>query len=263
MVNIQRTDGITAFHLSETDSTNNEAKRFAEGALSSIPSDIRYESGRSYLFVADSQTSGRGRRGRSFSSREGGLYMSLLFSPHLRAQDSVHLTTFAATCLCEVIKEYTEVPVGIKWVNDIYARGKKLAGILTEGKIGPEGDLEYSIIGIGINLTPTSIPTELKDVAVSLGELTSAPIPTAAYLARSIACKLSSFDGEKKASYINKYRTLCITLNKRVTVHAPEGDYEAFAEQIEENGNLHVRCEDGEIRSINFGDVSIKPHFDN
>ena len=130
------------FVFNSVGSTNDQARNFALSG-----------SDKNAIFIAKEQSSGRGRRGRSFISREGGLYISYRLHPRLAVRDAVMLTVFSAVALCEVIEEMTERTPAIKWVNDVFLGGKKLAGILAEGGLSSDGELfEYAVVGIGVNL---------------------------------------------------------------------------------------------------------------
>lgn len=132
--------------LSETDSTNLRLKEWYRAGQITPP----------YLLTADSQSAGRGRLGRSFVSPPGtGLYMSLLASPP-PGTDCGLITVLAAVAVCKAIEETTALQPKIKWVNDLFVRGKKVCGILAEGLGGPV------IIGIGVNLRtpPGGFPPE-------------------------------------------------------------------------------------------------------
>ena len=118
------------------------------------------------VLIAQRQTAGKGRRGRSFYSPEGtGLYMSLLLRPKLSPQDSLLVTTAAAVAVSRAIEKVSGETALIKWVNDIYCRDKKVVGILVEGGMQPEKEmLAYAVLGIGINLWP---PTDGFDEELS------------------------------------------------------------------------------------------------
>ena len=126
------------------------------------------------VLIACRQTAGKGRLGRSFySPEETGLYMSVLLRPELKVQDSLLITTAAAVAAAEAIEKTTGVKAEIKWVNDIYCRRKKTAGILTEGSIRPGSDqLAYAVLGIGINVwkPKNDFPAEIQSIAGSILE---------------------------------------------------------------------------------------------
>ena len=132
--------------LDETDSTNLRLKEEYRAGQLTPP----------FLLTADSQTTGRGRLGRSFVSPPGtGLYMSLLSAPPPGA-DCGLITVLAAVAVCGAIEEMTALQPKIKWVNDLFLRGKKVCGILAE----TAG--ERVIVGIGVNLAPAPLPPELE-----------------------------------------------------------------------------------------------------
>lgn len=141
-------EGADAVCIKETESTNNIAREL-----------IASEAAHGTVIVADRQSAGRGRRGKSFFSPEGGIYMSII----VRWQDNIPYTVCAASAVCRVLRSYG-TDAKIKWVNDIFIDSKKVCGILCE-KVG-----EFVIIGIGINHSIKDFPDELKDTAASLPE---------------------------------------------------------------------------------------------
>ena len=120
--------------------------------------------------VAERQTSGRGRFGRSFDSEAGGLYFSYLHYPKASADDAVMLTVYAAVCLCLAIEELIpSAKPTIKWVNDIRIGNGKLAGILAEGAFSPSSDrFAYAVTGIGVNLFSREYPEQIRGIATDI-----------------------------------------------------------------------------------------------
>ena len=130
-------------HWFETiESTNTEAKKIAKDG---VPHGT--------TLVADRQTGGRGRMGRSFASPAGmGIYLSMILRPECRAPELMHLTCAVAVAVCNAIEEVTGFRPCVKWINDLIAKEKKLGGILTELALLPGTDkVDYAIVGIGIN----------------------------------------------------------------------------------------------------------------
>ena len=144
------------------DSTNAEAKRQAL----SVESDFTPR-----LFIAREQTGGRGRMGRSFLSRAGrGIYISLLYFTDKPLLDAVSVTTAAAAIVAEAIEKATGNDMRIKWVNDIYNERGKVCGILAESLPITIGRVAM-VVGIGINVGEDNFPSELKNIASSVGDV--------------------------------------------------------------------------------------------
>ena len=146
-------------YLEEIDSTNRYVKQLgAAGA----------PEGR--VVIANRQSAGRGRLGRSFfSPGEKGIYMSVLLRPEIELERAVLITSMAAVAVARAIERVSDIPAKIKWVNDIFLNRKKVCGILTESGINAEtGKLEYAVLGIGVNVGSMEFPEELKGIATSV-----------------------------------------------------------------------------------------------
>lgn len=121
------------------------------------------------LLLAEEQTQGRGRLGRSFHSPKGGIYMSLILRPQMTLTDATLITTMAALAVCQAIEELTPVRPEIKWVNDLLVDGKKICGILTEAVSDWEsGRVESVVVGVGLNFRPVSFPEEIAGRVATL-----------------------------------------------------------------------------------------------
>ena len=144
-------------YLESVDSTNNYAKRIAEDGT---PSGT--------LVVADEQTGGKGRRGRSWSTPKGSnIAMTLLLRPRFRPEHASRMTLLAAMAVTCGIRRVTGLDAGIKWPNDVVVNGHKVCGILTE--MNTEVDyINYVVIGIGINVNQKEFPEEIREIAGSL-----------------------------------------------------------------------------------------------
>ena len=168
--------------LPEVDSTNTYLKQLAANGA---PDETAVLSIR--------QTAGRGRRGRSFLSEPGGLYLSYLIRPHESAQELLHLTALAGLCVCNAIWQVTGMQPSIKWPNDPVLNGKKLCGILTELSVSLETqEPEYVVIGIGINIrhTKTAFPPELCRRVTSIEEAVPDCHVKRAQLLSAVLCEL-------------------------------------------------------------------------
>ncbi len=208
--------------------------------------------------TAKAQTAGRGRRGRSFFSPMNGLYMSLLVSD-LPMDSAMLLTPMTACAVAKAIENITKISVGIKWVNDLYLNGKKLAGILTETKFDfDKHTLDYAVIGIGINLAPPEggFDGEIKDIATALLDECddSLQLALCEEILRQIEEYLPRLGSEL---LIEEYKAKSVILGKEISVRTLDGDYTAAAVDIDLNGNLIVR-RDGQLASLSSGEISIR-----
>ncbi len=239
--------------LDSVDSTNNFAKQLAAGGA---PEGT--------AVLARLQTGGRGRLGRSFSSpSDVGIYLSVILRPEAKPTELLHLTAAAAEAAAEAIETQTGLQTGIKWVNDLTAGGKKLAGILTELSVELEsGQAEYVVVGIGVNCCqkPEDFPPELRDIATSVYAQTDV-LPDrnalAAELIRSLS-RLSESLLTEKAQWMHRYADRCVTIGKQVRVIRPLETREAVALEIDENGALLVEYPDGTRSWVNSGEVSVR-----
>lgn len=232
------------------DSTNRVARSMAESGA---------ETGT--VVVAGEQTAGRGRLGRTFSSRAGGgLYMSLILRPRGLAVNATLLTAYTAVAVAEALEEIAPgLIVGIKWVNDLFCRGRKLAGILCEGALDMEnGQLSYVVVGVGVNLSREAIPPELAGIAVSVGELTGQE-PDPAALCASIVRRLDLADGEmERKTFLAEYRRRSIVIGHEVTVCRGEERFPAEVLRIDDNAGLLVRDWSGAESVLQSGEISVR-----
>lgn len=237
----------------EIGTTNDEAKRLArEGEAENL------------VVLTESQTAGKGRRGRSFYSLgPEGVYMSLLLRPKLSFQEALKITTMTAVAVSRAIEKNCDVEVGIKWVNDLFIHGKKVCGILTEAGIDFEtGDLDYAVVGIGVNVLKCDFPEELKGIVTTLEEESGQQI-SRSKLAADILREMHGLYqelGTKEGgvpSYHEEYVNRSIVLGKEVMVHAGAQTYPAKAVAIDENIGLIVETPEGR-RVLDSGEVSIR-----
>lgn len=233
--------------LDKTHSTNTLAKELAR--KEAIPEE-------GIIIAAEEQTAGRGRLGRSFLSDGRGLYFSYLFRPEIPAKDIVRITTYAAVAMARAIDSLADISVGIKWVNDLYLGGKKLAGILTEGSFDTDGELEYAVLGIGINLYNRELPPELCDIATSLEAECGKKLDKSLLLAKFLK-EFSRRDILKK-EIIEEYKARSVVLGHRILIERANDSFNATAEDIMEDGSLAVILDTGERRRLFTGEVSIR-----
>ena len=230
------------------DSTNTRAKTMAAAGAP-----------HGYLVVADTQTAGRGRFGRTFfSPASTGLYMSYVLRPQIRPEKAVGITSIAAIAAARAIEELADVEVMIKWVNDLYIAGKKVGGILCEASMGIESrQLECVILGIGINTGRAEMPGELEDIATSIGNVTGKEISRSALIA-GISNHLEELEGQLlTGEYIGECRRRSNVIGNIIQVIRGNERFEALARDIDEKGALIVE-KDGKTMRLDSGEISLK-----
>ncbi|MDO5784484.1 MAG: biotin--[acetyl-CoA-carboxylase] ligase [Eubacteriales bacterium] len=238
--------------LSTVDSTNTYLKERA----ATLPDG--------YAVVADCQTAGRGRRGRSFLSPSGtGVYISLLLHPSLPLERINMITVGAAVALSEAIAETAGFTPDIKWVNDILKNGKKLCGILTEASVEAEtGQLSYAIVGVGINvrMPETGLPEEIRDIAGCLEDFSPYPVRrnalTASFFNHMESCYQLIVSGNTEA-LIDRYRSFIHFLGEPITVIQNGEKQPATAVAIDSSGHLVIE-QDGRRSTMLAGEISIR-----
>jgi BirA family biotin operon repressor/biotin-[acetyl-CoA-carboxylase] ligase len=237
------------FRYEITDSTNTRAREYARLRNAEFPA----------VFVADGQTAGRGRRGRSFDSElGGGLYISFLFRPEDKAFDPAKITVRAAVAVCRAIDRACGLSVGIKWVNDIFVSNKKLGGILTEGEFDADtGALSFAVCGIGINLFSRHFPEELSNIATTVEDELLAK-PDKKMLEEILTDEFFKENGD----FISEYRRRSAVIGKRVLVTRLSGEsFCAKVIDITDKASLLVQKEDGSREELISAEVSINPSF--
>ena len=266
----------------EIDSTNTYAKRIlAECGNLRDSSGALTEAGKKYhkaIFIAEKQTAGRGRLGRTFVSPEKtGIYISVIYAPKGGITNPARLTACAAVAICRAIKnvickfsEGTSIEPKIKWINDIFAGGKKVCGVLAEGVANFEsGMIEAAVVGMGINIkkNTTAFEGQLADVVGTLEDATSVKISRidiAAEVAGQVL-KIFEEDASSEAAHkaiIKEYKEASFLIGRELTVYPLIGDekssYKAIASDIDNNAGLIVTLEDGSKRTLSSGEVTLK-----
>lgn len=237
-----------------------------EGALylyDTIPStntrarELAREGVHTALVIADGQSAGRGRLGRTFHSPMGaGLYMSLL-SPAKEGFDPAELTVRAAVAVRAAIGR--SLPSArIKWVNDIFVGGKKVSGILAEGVIDERtGRLSHTILGIGVNVRRASLPDDLVPIVTDLESEGAADLSRTA-LVLAILEELDRLSSLSLGEVIEEYRAYALYLGERVVLYDFQCEEEATVLDILPDGALLVRLSDGTKKSYRTGEIRIR-----
>ena len=241
------------FHFfSELDSTNDRLKAMARQG---VPHGT--------VLLADRQTGGHGRMGRTFLSPEGmGVYLSILLRPNCAPADLMHLTCATGVAMCEAVEQAARFRPSIKWTNDLVYGKRKLGGILTELGLNPKGGVDYAIIGIGINCcqAETDFAPEIRDIAGSLSMAAGREIDRSQVAAAMMdaLCRMSGNLLSGKAWLLDQYRKDCITVGQDISLLRGEEVRLGHAVDVDDNGALVVAFPDGSMEAVNSGEVSIR-----
>lgn len=229
-------------HVASVESTNTSLKELAKRGAPE-----------GYILVADMQTGGRGRLGRSFFSPAGGLYCSVLLKPAFPLSPA-SLTCMTAVAAADTIASYGST-CSIKWVNDIYRGNRKAGGILVEGALLPSGLYDYVIVGIGLNLSPLrDVPDELKEVLISVFDCPVDIKFRDTFLNRFLECFRRYYEPLPSITFREQYARLQNCYGRRVSYVQNGQVFVGTAESIDEEFRLNVRTESNLV-SLERGEV--------
>jgi BirA family biotin operon repressor/biotin-[acetyl-CoA-carboxylase] ligase len=242
--------GSSVLRFDSVASTNDLAREMAAGGAAE-----------GTAILAQEQTAGRGRQGRSWTSPPGeGLYLSLILRPNVRPAGSPIITLAAAVAVAETLSIDFNLPVDIKWPNDVLARGRKICGILVESAI-ERAEIQYAVMGIGLNISQREFPDELKQSATSLLIETGQTI-TADDLLKPLFERLEYW--YRKAiryperviaqwEHLSTYARGC-AVRIETTGEIIEGETQGLAA----SGALKIKLESGEAREVVSGEVRLR-----
>ena len=240
---------INIYSFGCVDSTNSLARRMTVSGEAVAPS----------LFIADRQTDGRGRMGRSFFSPSGtGIYLSLVTDvTEYGLPEITRMTSASAVAVSRAIGKVTGGDVGIKWVNDLYFRERKVCGILAESF--SVGDRRYAVVGVGINLSTSDFPPELRNIAGSLTSGADTALRRSLALETCIGlCDIFAALADGDASYMSEYRARSIVIGKPVNIISGECTESGTVLSVEDDGSLKIRLDNGEERLLSSGEISLR-----
>lgn len=239
--------GRTVHHHESIDSTNRAAFELAqEGAF------------HGEVVIAETQTAGKGRRGRSWASPSGkNLYCSVILRPEIPPSRAPELTLVAAVALAETLRE-AGADASIKWPNDVQIGGRKVAGILTELSADVER-VQFVVVGLGVNLNATAddFPPDVAEVATSLKLARGTTVPRALFTAAlftRLEQWLDTWTEEGFGPVRLAWKKLSTILGQEVLVRSEQKELRGVAEDIDESGALILRV-DGKLERILAGDV--------
>ena len=239
--------GCAITSLQSVDSTNRQARRMAaDGAPEGA------------VVLADEQTQGRGRRGRGWLTPAGeGIALSILLRPKTPPARVALVSLSVALAAAEACEAVAQVPALLKWPNDVVLCGKKVAGILLEMD-ADEQQVHSLVAGIGFNVHQKTFPEEIAGTAISL-DLASGKTIERAALVRAFLQVLERSESLRAAgTLLPAYRARSATLGRSVLVFGANERFDGVAEEITPSGALLVRTQDGELREVLAGDVSVR-----
>ncbi len=238
-------------YLQETDSTNDIARKAAAAGAD-----------KGTVVIAERQTKGRGRLGRSWISPPGiGLYFSVILSPELPAADLAKITLTTGVALCRAIRGYLDYPM-LKWPNDLLLQGKKVAGILTE-TMPMQNSRPMVILGIGINVNHPKhgLPTELADTIGTIQAAYGKPLPRGELLERILRQNDELLDQAEREGFSNileEWRSYDACRMRYLSWLTTEGRViRGLSRGIDDEGLLRIQDEEGKVHEVVSGDITI------
>lgn len=238
-------------HFGSIDSTNTYAKEVASKGA---------EEGT--LIISDEQVMGRGRLGRSWTSPKGtGIWMSLVLRPDIEPVHAAKMTQIAAAAMNEAISKTTGLSAGIKWPNDIIVNRKKVCGILTEMS-AELNTVNYIVVGIGVNVNVEAFPQDIKETATSLkiesGQTVRRKDVVVEFLHQFETFYKAYIEEGNLEKTLDYCRQHSVTIGQKVRViHKNETLY-GEAIDLNQDGELLVKFDDGEIKPVFYGEVSVR-----
>jgi BirA family transcriptional regulator, biotin operon repressor / biotin---[acetyl-CoA-carboxylase] ligase len=214
------------------------------------------------VVIAETQTNGKGRLNRKWYSPKGNLYLSMVLRPEIPLYRAPLLTLMGAVAVASTIRAVCGIDAAIKWPNDIYVRGRKVGGLLTE--MSAEQDrIRHIVLGIGIdvNMELDALPVEIRGVTTTLAAETGGTIDRTVLLQRLFS-ELERWYRvflNNSSEVLSEWTRLSMTIGNRVLVSSSSETIEGQAEGIDSDGRLIVRLDDGSVKQITAGDVTLRP----
>ena len=211
------------------------------------------------VVVAEKQSAGRGRQGRSWVSQPGNLLVSVLFRPTLETLPFINI--IGGIAAARSVRKVTGLDVKIKWPNDLLIGGRKAAGILAESAI-LGNSVWYAVLGVGMNVSlDTQQIEEISPFAISVNSAAGKEVPREDLL-RQFLMDLDSLyialnNGE---SPMQEWQGMLETIGQRLVATWGDDTYHGVAEDTDELGNLILRQDDGSLLTLTAGDVTLTDH---
>lgn len=238
----------------EVDSTNDWAKELAQ-----------YGAQEGTVVIAETQMKGHGRLGREWVSPTGGLWFSLILRPKLHPSEAVRLTFMAGLAVAKVLHEVFDLRVEAKWPNDLLVKGRKICGILTEMNTTGE-NVNFVVIGVGVNTNfdvQKALPENLRGSATSLERELSRKIHSEKILKSLLEEMEKLYERFMKKGFnpiLREWKNYADFLGCQVEVTSPTGKSAGLALDVDRDGALVLKLEDGATKRVFVGDISSPIH---
>ena len=243
--------GCKVFCFKELSSTQEVAKKLAaQGCAEGT------------VVVAEKQTKGRGRIGREWVSPMGGVWLSIVLRPEIPPQHSQRITLVTGVAVAKTIRKLYGLDAKIKWPNDVLVNGYKVCGILVEAS-GEADRINYMVVGVGVNLNVdfAKVNPSLVGIAASISQILGKKVSRVEFI-REFLVEMEKlyilFNRSKFNQILVEWKNLSETLGCKVKVISQKEAFVGKALDVDEDGFLLVRVEDGTVRKIVAGDVSIR-----
>ncbi|WP_341702516.1 biotin--[acetyl-CoA-carboxylase] ligase [Ferrovibrio sp.] len=241
---------MTAWSLQAFDSLDSTSEEVRRRAEAGAPEGL--------AVLARRQTAGRGRRGRSWDSPEGNLFLSLLLRPRVTPAEAARLSFLVAVAVTEALDLAAPAlrgQVTCKWPNDVLVAGAKIAGILLESRTAPDGGLDWVIVGIGVNLAHFPPDTPYAATALSAHGVAVLPEDFAGWLLARLGYWLGRWRSEGFAPVREAWLARAQGIGREVVVRLPDSELRGRFAALDESGALLLELPDGSRQAVTAGDV--------
>jgi len=212
--------------------------------------------------IAETQTRGKGRLNRPWTSPEGGVWLSIILRPEMKAEEALKITLATAVAVANALRKMFRLKAEIKWPNDVLVNGKKVCGILAEAA-SKEKTVDFVVVGIGINanLGVNVLPKKLQATATTLREVLKSDVDAEkliCVLLKEFEDRYKMLKAKKFKTLLDEWRGMAVFLGKKVEIFGFGEKFGGMAVDIDDDGALIVKLADGTTRKVVSGDVTVR-----
>jgi len=246
--------GYKIYHYDNVSSTNDVAKEIA-----------KKDDKEKIVVLAETQTSGKGRLGRSWISPKGGLWFSIVMRPQISPKEALKLTFTTSSAVAKTIQQMFGLKTEVKWPNDVLVKGRKICGILTEASTR-ESMVEFVVIGVGINanMDLTSFPSNLRGSVTSLKHELRHEVRRKALtnnLLQNFEHRYKRLQQGRWSTLLQEWKGMATFLGEQVEVTSFDEVIVGEAWDVDDDGGLILRLENGVLKKVVAGDVTVRRHL--